>query len=152
MTNVCSSSRVDILPDDVKPDGARRTPRARPRTGRRLRSNRLETGVDEQVEPGLSREEPEEVVVVDDARGIARLAQDHREVDFERRVIGVGVVRPLEVAEAAPVFAVVPALVHAGLERLPNGVWYEKHDATGRRVERRRIDHSTGGRPRSSCT
>ena len=51
-----------------------------------LDRDRLETGFNQQVEPGLSREQPEGVVVVHDPRGSARLAQDHGEVDFEARV------------------------------------------------------------------
>ena len=81
------------------------------------------------------------MVVVHHSRSRVRFVQDHGEVDLERRVVRIGVVRPLEVSERAPVIAVVPALVDAGGEGLSNRVGHEQHDPAWRRMDGGRLDH-----------
>ena len=100
-TNVCSSPEVDPFPDGVKP-------RDRPRRPRTPRVRVLDADLDdvqpclgEQAQP-VSCEEPERVVVVHHSRSRVRFVQDHGEVDLERRVVRIGVVRPLEVSGARP--------------------------------------------------
>ncbi len=103
------------------------------RDGRRLEPRLLE-----QVEPGVLGEDPEDVVVVDDPRVASGLAHHDDVLDVVGRVAGVGVGRPLEVAERTPVVAVVAAVLGARLERLARAVGDEQGDASGACVRVRR--------------
>ena len=77
----------------------------------------------------MLREEAVDVVVVDEPRRLARLVEDDGVVDLERRVARIRVGRPLEVAERAPVGAVVTAVVRARREGLAGAVGHEERDA-----------------------
>ena len=101
---------------------------------------RLEPGLLEQVEPRVLGKQPFDVVVVDDPRRLARLAHDDRVVDLVRRVARVVVDRPLEVAQRAPVRAVVAAVRGAGRERLAREVGHEQRHAARARVRESRAD------------
>ena len=86
----------------------------------------------EEVEPRVLREDADDVVVVHEARRLARLVEDHGVVDVEGRVAGVRIGRPLEVAKRATVCAVVTAMVGARDEGLARAVGYEEATPPGR--------------------
>ena len=84
--------------------------------------------------------QPFDVMVVDDPRLLAGLAEHDRVVDLVGRVGRVGVDRPLEVPERAPVDAVVAAVRGARRERLTREVGHEDRDAARARVREGRAD------------
>ena len=93
-----------------------------------------EAGLLEQVQPGMHREEPLDVMIVHDLGRSSGLRDEHGVVHLVRRVSGRRFARPLEIAQAPPVCSVVAPVVGRGQERLSCVVGHEQRGTSRTQV------------------
>ena len=72
-----------------------------------------DAGLLEQVQPGMHREEPLDVMIVDDLGRLSGLRDEHGVVHLVRRVVA-RISCPLEIAQAPPVCPVMAPVVGRG--------------------------------------